>query len=465
MTAPTPPADVLVMLSTAQQIANYKVYKHYGCPKLVLALSSPGAVKGRWNHGMRELVEQRGGVFHELKHSETLRVDALEAVFDRGITPHLPAATTHATIVWNWTGAQKPHSAALYQLARRTAQADQAKGGARRHDIVYADRVELIIEGRERTETLDRALEAEEVLRVHNLRVKVVPITHSADPGTLLSDFLEAGPIRQRSWRRPGYLARLQDFAERLENDEPVGLDELYKAFSRECDTRVVEDFVRHYTEKHQKPEDTDYLDDPLNQAAQSPVHKVWLYQSLNAAKCRAPLVEAAAVEDPAVPSIASGTLFERVAEERLRAWHEADGKDWISDIKFNVDVFPALDDGDTAKIGQFDCLLVAKTGAFYAIDFKSANKRKDYARQQVTAQRGGGAFTSFYYLYPWLDCDVEKAGNDDWVARPTLPPHERSRIAGIIDMDKQLGGRGIRFRTRDGDFHAELRTKLGLGR
>lgn len=453
----TPSQDnILIMLSTAQQIANYKVYKHYHCPGRVIALSSPVALKQQWNCGIEELIQQHQGKFIALEHVDTLHVDPLLEAFRASLAPHLDEAASPTTIIWNWTGAQKPHSTALYQLARQTAEADRAAGARRRHHIVYADRVQLIVDGQGHTETLDSVLTADEILCAHNMRTKAEP----RPPATAedLADFLRGGSRRAAAWQPPDYVVRFAELAEKLTADGMVGFDEVKAALTAPVDDRVIHRATAHFLNAP-KADGDKFLDTPLAQAAQSAKHRTWLTQALNSAGCRL-MVPPAATPPGAPPPRPSGHHFEAVVQRRMLDWHNAHGRQWISEMLFNIHVYHPRWNRNAPEVGEFDCLLITKTGEFHAIDFKSAGKSGDFRRQNATLTLGGGAFASFYYLYPWLDCDLDPITRE---IRTDRPAHEQARIRGIADMDKELGDRAIRFYTEDADFHRELCKKLKL--
>lgn len=449
-------SSIMVMLATEQQIANFKVFRHYH-PDKVLSLTSTVASERSWNHGIGHEVCRilgRSDAFVVCAHEDHgLQVNALRDSFKALLWPHLQDDAVER-VIWNWTGAQKPHSAALLILAHVLYEEDLSARESRRHTIVYADRDKLITNEGGGLDTLDSELKAEEILRVHNMVVepKAAPEPVS---DVLYRDFLSGGSVRNDSWRMPPYLEELERLASQQANGTPVKFNDVQDAFTEPVQLEHIQKLSDAYCAKRKEPR-MQFLDSPLLSAANDEIVSKMLRSSLTKIGLRT-------MRRPSTVRIGTGFDFEGVAIRCMEQWYERQGYRSFAEMRFNIEVrYPSWEEAPPV-VGEFDCLLISRSGSFYAIDFKSAGKSADYRRQAATVRLAAGVFASFYYLYPWFACDVVE--QETWAyPRTGLEPHVERRISGIVHMDRQLKQSGIRFYDDPGRFDREMATKLRLG-
>ena len=107
-------ADLMIMISTQAQIANYKVYLHYS-PQKTIALSSELARSNNWCYGFRELL---GKKFEELifQSAPIMDVDKFKDIFHQLLKVKIQSS--EGKCIWAWAGGQKPHSTSLYLIAK-----------------------------------------------------------------------------------------------------------------------------------------------------------------------------------------------------------------------------------------------------------------------------------------------------------------------------------------------------------
>lgn len=209
--------ELMIMLSTQQQIVNYKTFKHYN-PRRVVALCSESAKRHNWCYGFQSLLRDR---FSSLAPCEDTLMDVIKLaqIFANRLEKELRKAT--GTIVWAWAGAQKPHSAALYLLARQYKEAEPD-----RHVIVYADGNSnaLYLDGQDEKILLNLSLSAEEVLEVHGLQRSTGHSPYTTSTPQELRRFLTDQQVRIAEWQPPPFVEAFYRLAEgpALSRDEVV---------------------------------------------------------------------------------------------------------------------------------------------------------------------------------------------------------------------------------------------------
>jgi len=449
-------SDLMIMLATQQQIANYKVFRQYN-PAMVVALSSRHAEKQRWNHGIRIEVCQRchgdPNAFVELPHDDHgLRVPSLRGAFEELLQPFIESAGV-TRVLWNWSGAQKPHSAALLILAHVWRERDTEAKNGRTHTTIYTDWESLVVDDEPGPVPLKAGLTADEVLHVHNLRLREKPV-QEADERTF-HDYLEGGPRRTASWQPHGFAKEFGILAARYQTEGFVAYEDVVQSVTTSIDDRAVKDIVAHVARQTRPAEMDSFVKSMQDATKKYPRATEMLGGAMRGCGLR---LASKATGAP------TGKEFEKVARRAVREWHGRVGHQWVADLRFNIEVFHPMWDPKAKTGGEFDCLLIAKNGNFIALDFKSAGKEKNLRGQAASVRLAGGVLARLLYFYPWFDCDVDES-NDSPRPAGRLQGDDAStqRIAGIIAMDTELGELGIRFYDDPTKFDAEMRRKLRL--
>lgn len=455
------PIDLMIMLATQQQIVNYKTFKHYN-PRRVVALCSKLAQEHNWCHGFQILLNNR---FKALPPYTDAMMDVIKLgeEFERLLNDDIK--NTSGRVVWAWAGAQKPHSTALFILARKY------KGDApSRHIIVYAEGNSNAFyeDGQDKPISMHTPLTAEEVLVAHGLEILGNP-NKKVKKSSLeeLSAFLNDQSEREREWQLPPFA----DEFHRLAENPATGRNDIIDLVTDSLPSTLLESFKKEISKiikQNHAERNTNAKDfiDSIRTACANPFCNTLFTQAANQLKLRK-------IKQENISQRPSGLSFELHARARMQQWYDVRGKNnnLVSSMSFDVDVEGINQQGDYGKrepesAAQFDCLLVTPQGRFIAIDFKSAGKR-NYRAQQASVTIAGGVYAALYYLYPWIEEDLPpEAGTKD-----TRPDIVKKRMDSIKTMDKNLrpddkppkSWRGIRFYKNDEDFFNDLESVLNL--
>lgn len=454
--------DLMVMLATQQQIVNYKAYKHYA-PNRTLALCTEHAATFNWCHGFQELLGDRLVVLPPIPDS-MMNVSRLETQFDQLLKGYLEKA--RGPVVWAWGGAQKPHAAALYRLARR-----YADNNPEQHLIVYAEGNSnaFFVDGQDEPIRIRISLTADEILTVHGLVVEASTRSPQVSSDNGLNNFLNCQKQREQEWTPPGYRADL----ERIAADPAAPYKELVNLVTQPlpANNTYLHAYTALYREAAQaegtvrKPAVAALLQ-ALKNACDNPNARHLFH--IAAHKMRLCVKKGVTYE-----TRPSGVLFEKHAQTRMMRWLEARGNKLVSSLRFDVNVYGINYQGEFGvsapeSAAQFDCMLVTPAGRLIAIDFKSAGMETKYRAQQSSVRLAGGAYADLYYLYPWIEDDLPPADPALPDKRPEIIRRRMQRIMHMDGVQRPQGKpcntwRGIRFYRKDSDFFQDLENVLNL--
>ena len=489
----------MVMLSTRQQITNWLVYLHFR-PKRVVALSSKVARDGGWCVGMKHVLGER---FCELGYEEREDVGGfveefgalLEGVLGDGVVDE---EARDGRVVWAWGGGQKPHSAALREVAQGYLRNEEGEvGGGARHVLAYAGgrSGSLMCEGEPRVRLRGR-VRVEEVLKIHGL----CPSSGERAEGAVASraeveEFFGDQEVRRRMWEVPSYVVQVEEMVE-------SGILQFGKLqslfFENFQNKKFFEELLKALGDiAKEKRGEKGGAENAGFQAARQMmgvlgrgVNRQMLFQALKQLR----VVRLSEVEGDCEEGenraekkrVSSGEAFERLARRCVLDWRERyaermerEGKeDRVCDVRFGVEVKPAGREGEfdfegneRRVVAEFDCLLATKEGRLMALDFKSAGRPGPWREQLFSIQNAGGRYAELFYLYPWIEEDLRPSKEAGGESVDERPEEIRRRMDSIQSMDEMLAqnpfarGRksGVRLYSEPERFDEELEVTLGL--
>lgn len=443
------PGTLLVLLSTRQQIANFKAIKQF-MPARVLALSSERAGREHWNEGLERCVRNLDIDFEVLPISTgNMQVGELLAEFERLVMPRIGASHT---VYWAWTGAQKPPATALFLLGYENRRNDQT----REHILLYAEgnASSLIVEGAAQPLPFTATLTEQEVLGVHGVRaVQPSEQPDLATPGELHA-FLHDQSARYDAWQAPGYIEDLEELFRMHEQGTSVTLEKIKKCFTIPPGDNALNEFIAAARRNVCLPVHNEVMP-LLDRWPKTRDGKIFFAHALRSMGLRA-MKKGNKPRHPA-----SGSHFEALARTRLQQWLDAEGHRWVSRMAFNIKIQYPTWATTPETTGEFDCLFITHTGDFIVLDFKAAGQYEKYRQQRYTVNLAGGVFARLLYLYPWISRDMDPVVLNAFPQ--DAPDHVRRRLRGIRDMDASLGKNGIRFLEDDTAFSGEMKSKLGF--